>query len=90
MVAVSSVAPVRELEELVAALDTHRTCLDVRARRLAARRAGALADFVTEHGERGLRALGGRRAAMRRLAEHDPGADVAALTAALEREAATR
>jgi len=90
VVAVSSVAPVRGLDELIAALDAHRSCLDLGARRLAARRAGALADFAAEHGERGLRALGGRRAAMRRLVEHDPGADVPALTAALEREAATR
>ena len=39
----------------------------------------ALADFVAEHGERGLRALGGRRAAERWLGEQDPGLDVAAL-----------
>jgi LAO/AO transport system kinase len=71
-------------------LDAHRRSLDIGARRLAARRAGALADFAAEHGERGLRALGGRRAAERRLAEEDPGADVPALTAALEREAAAR
>ena len=41
-----------------------------------------------EHGERGLRALGGRRAAERALAEADPGADVPALVAALEGQAA--
>ena len=52
----------------------------------AARR--ALADFAAEHGERGLRALGGRRAAERVLAAADPGADVASLAAALERAAA--
>jgi LAO/AO transport system kinase len=51
----------------------------VRARRLA-----ALADFGTEHGERALRALGGRRAAERLLAEQDAGADVASLRRALE------
>ena len=39
--------------------------LDLPARRLRARRAGALTDFAVEHGERGLRALGGRRAAER-------------------------
>ena len=61
-----------------------------RARRLAARRAGALADFVAEHGERGLRALGGRRAALRALEGQDPGADVPALLAALEAEAGVR
>ena len=46
--------------------------LDLAARRLRARRASALADFAREHGERGLRALGGRRAAERLLAEQDP------------------
>jgi LAO/AO transport system kinase len=53
-----------------------------------ARRAGALNDFLVEHGERGMRALGGRRAAETLLAEQDPGADVPALMAALERRMA--
>ena len=90
VVAVSGIAPPQGIEDLVAALDAHRAGLDLPARRLAARRAGALAEFAAEHGERGLRALGGRRAAGRLLAEADPGADVPALTAALEREAAAR
>ena len=51
------------IDELVEALDAHRAAIDLPARRAAARRASALADFVAEHGERGLRALGGRRAA---------------------------
>ena len=76
------------IDELVAALDAHRERLDLPARRLAARRASALADFAAEHGERGLRALGGRRAAERALADADPGADVPALVAALEGQAA--
>ena len=41
------------------ALDAHRAGLDLAAARTRARRLGALADFVAEHGERGLRALGG-------------------------------
>ncbi|MEA2270353.1 MAG: GTPase [Solirubrobacteraceae bacterium] len=90
VVAVSSVPPAQGIDALASALDAHRARLDLPARRIAARRAGALADFAAEHGERGLRALGGRRAAERRLAEEDPGADVPALTAALEREAAAR
>ena len=53
------------IDELVAALDAHRAGLDLAAARARARRLGALADFVAEHGERGLRALGGRRAAER-------------------------
>jgi LAO/AO transport system kinase len=90
VVAVSSVAPVSGIDELVAALDDHREALDVTARRLAARRASALADFAAEHGERGLRALGGRRAALRALDDADPGADVPALVDALESRAEAR
>jgi Methylmalonyl Co-A mutase-associated GTPase MeaB len=87
VVAVSSVPPASGVDELVAALDAHRERLDLGARRLAARRASALADFAAEHGERGLRALGGRRAAERALGETDPGADVPALVATLEERA---
>ena len=88
VVDVSSIPPVQGIDELVEALDAHRAGLDLAARRLAARRAGALADFAAEHGDRGLRALGGRRAAERVLAEQDPGADVASLVEALEARAA--
>jgi LAO/AO transport system kinase len=84
VVAVSSVSPVAGIDELVAALDEHRAGLDVGARRTAARRAGALADFVVEHGEQGLRRVGGRRAAMAMLADEDPGTDVPTLLATLE------
>jgi LAO/AO transport system kinase len=87
VVAVSSVAPAQGFDELVEALDEHRASLDLPARRRVARRAGALSDFVVEHGERGLRALGGRREAARLLDEQDPDADVATLVHALEREA---
>ena len=90
VVAVSAVPPPDGIDDLVAALDAHRAGLDLAQRRLAARRAGALADFVAEHGERGLRALGGRRAALRALEGRDPGADVPALLAALEAEAGVR
>jgi LAO/AO transport system kinase len=57
---------------------------ELTARRVCARRAGALTDFVVEHGQRGLHALGGRRAAERWLAEQNPALDEAALVAALE------
>ena len=79
VVAVSSVSPPSGIDELVQALDRHRADLDLAARRLRARRMHALADFVTEYGERGLRALGGRREAEKWLAEQDPGLDVGAL-----------
>jgi LAO/AO transport system kinase len=81
---VSSLPPPQGIEELVAALDEHRANLDVTDRRLRARRAGALLDFTGEHGERGLRALGGRRTGERLLEQQDPGLDTQALVAALE------
>ena len=84
VVAVSSLPPASGIEELVAALDEHRDGLDVAAARTRARRLGALADFVAEHGERGLRALGGRRAAVKALAEQDPKLEQPALLALLE------
>ncbi|HEX4344052.1 MAG TPA: GTP-binding protein [Solirubrobacteraceae bacterium] len=89
VVAVSSLPPCSGFEALVGALDEHRERLDVPARRRAARRAAARADFTAEHGERGLRALGGARAADRLLADQDPALDVPALTRALETAAAS-
>ncbi len=88
VVAVSSIAPPSGIAELVDALDRHRSSLALGDRRLRSRRMHALADFVAEHGERGLRALGGRREAERWLAAQEPGADIAALERALERRAA--
>ncbi|MGO9321366.1 MAG: ArgK/MeaB family GTPase [Solirubrobacteraceae bacterium] len=85
VLAVSALPPPSGIEELVAALDEHRAGLDLGERRLAARRAAALTDFAVEHGERGLRDLGGRRGAQALLAEQDPGMGVPALVAALER-----
>jgi LAO/AO transport system kinase len=87
IVRVSSVAPVTGIDELVEALEAHRAALDLPERRLRARRAAALADFVVEHGERGLRALGGRRSALRWLSEQDPGLDVPGLVGALTEKA---
>jgi LAO/AO transport system kinase len=90
VVGVTAIAPVAGVDELLAALDEHRARLDLPARRLAARRASALADFAAEHGERGMRALGGRRLASRVLEAQPAGADVPALVAALEAEAGVR
>jgi LAO/AO transport system kinase len=87
VIAVSSLPPPQGMQELVMALDEHRSGLDLAARRLRARRASALADYAREHGERGLSALGGRRGAEATLAEQDPGADVPSLVSALERRA---
>jgi len=88
VLAVSSIAPPSGISELVDALDRHRAALALADRRVRSRRMHALAEFVAEHGERGLRALGGRRAAERWLADQDPGADVTSLERALERRAA--
>ncbi len=84
VVAVSSVSPVQGIDQLVSALDEHRARVDLGARRVRARRSGALADFLVEHGERGLRAVGGRRAAAKLLAGSDPAADEPSLVAVLE------
>jgi LAO/AO transport system kinase len=85
VLAVSSLPPPTGVQELVAALDEHRAATAVAARRLHARRAGALTEFLAEHGERGLRDLGGRAAAQALLAEQEPGLEVPALVAVLER-----
>jgi len=84
VLAVSSLAPLSGIEELVEALQEHRAGLDLAARRVSARRAGALTDFLVEHGEQGLRALGGRQAAKSLLDAQQPDLDIAALVAALE------
>jgi len=84
---VSSLPPPCGIDGLIGALETHRTTLDLPATRTKARRATALRELVAEHGEAALRALGGRRAAERTLAEHDPGEDVPALIASLTERA---
>jgi LAO/AO transport system kinase len=84
VVAVSSIHPVAGVEDLADALEAHRSGLDLGAARTRARRLGALADYVAEHGDRGLRALGGRRAAERFLDEQDEALEVPALVRALE------
>lgn len=84
---VSSVAPAQGIEELLEALDARWADLDLTRRRTGSRRRHALADFAAEHGERGVRALGGRREARRWLEGQDPALDVATLTARLEHRA---
>jgi LAO/AO transport system kinase len=89
VVPVSSVPPPAGIDDLIEALDAHRASLDLSTRRLRARRMHALADFVAEYGERGLRALGGQREAERFLGERELGLDVPALQRALEQRAKT-
>ena len=87
VLAVSSVPPPRGIDELVAALDARAAELDLAVCRRETRRHAALADFVAEHGDRGLRALGGRRTALRWLADQDPGLDAPALVRRLQERA---
>lgn len=82
--AVSALPPTAGIAELVAALDDHRARIDVPARRLATRRAGALADFISEYGSQGLRAVGGRRSAERILIAQSPDLDGHSLVEILE------
>ena len=91
VLAVSSLSPARGIAELAAGIDAHRAGLDLPSARLRARRLAAVAEFAAEHGERGLRGLGGRRAAERVIAELDPALEIPALVATLESAArATR
>ena len=87
VITVSSVPPPSGIGDLAAALDAHRSRIDLSERRLRARRASALREFTAEHGDRALRALGGRREAERLLAAQDGGLSVNALMACLEGEA---
>ena len=88
VIPVSSVHPLQGIDALIGVLDAQRERRDLATVRVRTRRLGALADFVAEHGARGLRALGGRRAAERFLAEQPPDAGEPALVAALEARAA--
>lgn len=84
VLAVSSLPPGTGVEELADALEARRGQVDVNGRRVRARRSSALREVQAEHGERALRALGGRRAAERLLAAEDPGATTAELVRRLE------
>jgi LAO/AO transport system kinase len=84
---VSSVAPPAGIDELADALDRHYAGLDLARTRLRSRRMHALADFVGEYGDRGLRALGGRREAEKWIAGQDPGFDVPQLERLLSQRA---
>ncbi len=88
VLAVSSLRPTSGIDRLADALEAHRKTLDLNDTRTRVRRLGALADFLHEHGERGLRALGGRRAARRWLEQQDPGLDEPELLRRLEAKAA--
>jgi LAO/AO transport system kinase len=84
VVAISSLPPGEGIGELVDALDGHRAALDLAGARVRARRLAAIAEFASEHGERALRDLGGRRKAEALLSGQDSSLDVPALVATLE------
>lgn len=90
VVSVCSLPPTQGIDDLIGALAEHRARVDVTVRRTQARRAGALLDFAAEHGERGLRTLGGRHSAEELLAAQDPALDEQVLVATLERTARDR
>jgi len=87
VLATSSVPPPKNISKLVQAIDSHRQGLHLSEARTRARRLSALAELVAEHGESALRALGGRRAAERLLAQAPPEASAPLLSALLRREA---
>jgi LAO/AO transport system kinase len=84
VLAISSLPPARGIDELVQALDDHRAGIDLPTQRLQARQASALLEFAHEHGERGLRELGGRAAAGALLQGLPTDLEVPALVRALE------
>jgi LAO/AO transport system kinase len=84
IVAVSALSPASGIDELAGALDAHRGGLDVALLRARSRRQGALTEFALQYGERGLRAVGGRDAALALLAEQPDGLDSGAMLRVLE------
>jgi LAO/AO transport system kinase len=87
---ISSIPPPQGIADLARALEAHRGRIDLPKRRQHARRRHALENFVVEHGDRGLRALGGRLQAERWLEAQDGALDVASLERALEDHAESR
>ncbi|MFY9487716.1 MAG: GTP-binding protein [Solirubrobacterales bacterium] len=85
---VSSLPPASGVDELIEAAEGHFGSIDLTSHRAQARRLAALDAFVHEHGDRGLRGLGGRRGAARALTELDPALGHRELIAQLERRAA--
>ena len=81
--AVSSVPPPTGIEGLARALNRRRAGIDLASRRRARAPAPCARELRGRHGERGLRALGGRAQAARWLDRQDPTLDAATLERAL-------
>ena len=84
VLAVASLPPAQGIAELADAITAHADSVDVHVRRAGARRLAALAAFISEHGEKGLRKLGGRRTAVKLLAEQDSQLGTHSLLSVLE------
>jgi LAO/AO transport system kinase len=84
---VSSLPPAKGVDRLIDAVEEQFAAMDLTERRCRVRRYAALDAFTHENGEKGLRALGGRRAAEKLLAEQDPALGHRALRQLLDREA---
>lgn len=84
---VSSISPVSGVDELIDAAEDHFEAQDLTSRRADLRRMAALDAFTVENGEKGLRSLGGRRAAVKLLAEQDPALGHRELRALLDEHA---
>jgi LAO/AO transport system kinase len=80
----SSLPPTTGVDGLIEAVEHHFASLDLTQHRVRSRRLAALASFSFEHGERGMRALGGRRTAERVLADQNPDLAHHELVAVLE------
>jgi LAO/AO transport system kinase len=84
---VSSLPPATGVDELIDAVERQFAELDLTERRSRVRRLAALDAFAHENGERGLRALGGRRAAERLLETQDRALGHRALRRLLDEQA---
>ncbi|MGK2878635.1 MAG: ArgK/MeaB family GTPase [Solirubrobacterales bacterium] len=87
---VSSVAPASGVDDLIGTVEEQFAELDLTERRARVRRLAALDSFTQENGERGLRALGGRRGAVKLLAGQDPALGHRQLRQLLDRHASAQ
>ena len=69
---VSSLPPAKGVDRLIDSVEEQFGLMDLTERRSRVRRYAALDAFTHENGEKGLRSLGGRRAAEKLLGEQDP------------------
>lgn len=85
---ISSIPPVVGVDELIDAVEEHFAGQDLTSRRADLRRLAALDAFTVENGEKGVRSLGGRRAAIKLLSGQDPALGHRELRGVLDEKAA--